>query len=258
MIFRLVEDAPHLSNNLTQEFNHADDKRRKEIIWEVIKKYNNPSLGNLFGAIYISAINSGLDPKLNDFLNLISELKFSPKRFAHEENFKQLATLWMKNGIDMSKDYLRREEIYSVKPKDFYYVVNLFDIVNNPSKLSSYFNDTKGIDESALYDEQGNLKPVGKNGDGIDTLFGTVQSWSGNDGENDKDGNQKQIKVTATQLKQAKQKPYDTFEDIPKSEYKEGNIAYVKFLKHESDYVNLEDWVDDFFIFRSGKWSKLN
>lgn len=255
MIFRLYESVPNLPDYVEQEFDDASKQEQVEIIKDLIENdYKKPDLYNILDAIYMSCVRSGLDTKSNKFLQLIDKLNFKIDK-EHAKNFYNLVKLSTSSTIDLTRPYLTKPAIYEVDEKDFDYTVKLFDIVNNKSKISKFFNNVDNISEKDLYDEQGNIKPVGKEGSGTDTLFGTVESWS-QEGANDKSKGSEFV-VTASQLNKAKKNPIRNLEEVPKELCREGTLIYVNFLRHRSDRVNFEDEINDFMIYHDGKWVRL-
>lgn len=54
-------------------------------------------------------------------------------------------------------------------------------------------------------------------------------------------------------MQTARKNPVNNFKDIPKSDYKEGNIKFVKIF--ETDKFKYD--FNDYMIFKNGRWSKL-
>lgn len=267
MKFNLYESIPQVDyRSFTDSFNKAEYDVRDEIITNFVQQYKKPDLLNILDAFRLSITQKGFDPNTNEFLSLVDKLSFKTVTPNQISNFYHLAGLAAKNQIDLRKDYLTRREIYNVNPKEFNYVVNLFDIVNTPTKLNKFFKNAENISEDQLYDEKGNIKPVGKEGDGTETLFGTVESWSGNDGENDNPdtietrSDEKSKNVTQKELAAARQKPYESIEVIPSEECKEGNIVFVKFRvtgnKRHGKYTRQK--INAYYMYSRGTWARIN
>ena len=182
----LLESLPKILKQDILDWNKATQSEKSNMLDEIIKKYNKPELFNIRPAIKNNFYRHGINPKENPFVNFLDTLKFKPTK-KHDVNFMRLGDLIVSDHIDITKDYLTKESLYDRNEKDFIYTVKLFDIVNDRSKISKYFKDTTYINESELYlNADGNeIKPVGKEGDDTDTLYGTVEFWSGENGEND-------------------------------------------------------------------------
>lgn len=182
----LLESLPKILKQDILDWNKAAQPEKSKMLDEIIKKYNKPELFNIRSAIKNNFYRHGINPKENPFVNFLDTLKFKPTK-KQDINFMRLGDLIVSDHIDITKDYLTKESLYDRNENDFIYTVKLFDIVNDRSKISKYFKDTTHINESELYsDANGNeIKPVGKEGDDTDTLYGTVEFWSGENGEND-------------------------------------------------------------------------
>ena len=182
----LLESLPKILKQDILDWNKATQSEKSKMLDEIIKKYNKPELFNIRPAIKNNFYRHGINPKENPFVNFLDTLKFKPTK-KQDVNFMRLGDLIVSDHIDITKDYLTKESLYDRNEKDFIYTVKLFDIVNDRSKISKYFKDTTNITEADLYldDSMNEIKPAGKDGDGIDTLYGTVESWSGEDGKND-------------------------------------------------------------------------
>ena len=180
----LLESIPQISSDDIATWNRATEPEKAKLLPNIIKGYNNNDLFNIREAIRAHLYQNGIDPKKNTFMVLMDKVKF-PITKDHAEYFRKLLDLYNSDNIDMSRDYLANKSLYERNIKDFIYTVQLFDIVNEPIKLRNFFKDTTRIKESDLYvDGTTTIKPVGKDGDGTDTLFGTVESWGGDEGKN--------------------------------------------------------------------------
>lgn len=182
----LLESLPKILKQDILDWNKATQSEKSEMLDEIIEKYNKPELFNIRPAIKNNFYRHGINPKENPFVNFLDTLKFKPTK-KQDVNFMRLGDLIVSDHIDITKDYLTKESLYDRNEKDFIYTVKLFDIVNDRSKISKYFKDTTDINESELYSDVNatEIKPVGKEGDDVDTLYGTVEFWSGENGEND-------------------------------------------------------------------------
>ena len=83
--------------------------------------------------------------------------------------------------------YLIEPSLYFRNIDEFLYTINIFETVLDPNRLRSYFHEIKDISVDQLYDNSGKIKPAGSKStiDDLDTIYGTVESWAGDDGSND-------------------------------------------------------------------------
>ncbi|MBQ3491485.1 MAG: hypothetical protein IJA74_02925 [Oscillospiraceae bacterium] len=79
--------------------------------------------------------------------------------------------------------------LYDRPLEDFKYTVKTIMTVLNEEKLREYSKDISGISIDQLYDADGRVKSAGCGGPQAgfygDTIWNTVESWSGENGEND-------------------------------------------------------------------------
>lgn len=262
MRFRLLEDVPPISSEDKNKFKRGDNTTRYQIVQNLVNNWRNPNGVYLIkDLIKDSTFNLGIDPKKNLFLQVIGNLKFNIEK-KYIDNLKQLSKFLNANKLDVNQDWLKEKPLYNVPTKDFLYTVRLFDIVINSAKLSQFFHNTENISIEQLYNKNGEIKPKGTENDGIDTLMGTVESWSGNDGENDKivdkkerednisnyitnisKGNLKNgpaVNKLESIYKQTKNLTYDEF--IKNKDYqKEGNILFINYPnKKNSGFYKFE------------------
>lgn len=90
----------------------------------------------------------------------------------------------------LSHEVFRKESLYDMSYEDFEYAVRIFGTVLDTEKLEEYFVDISNISIEQLYDADGNPKPAGIGGPQAgfygDTIYNTVEMWSGENGENDR------------------------------------------------------------------------
>ena len=276
----LLEFLPNISKQEMQQWEEANETVRNKMLDIIISRYNNKDLKVVKDAIYNNFAQNGINPLTNDFMTLISNIQF-PLKPMHNTLLNRLTELERKENIDLTKDYLTDYSLYDRSEKAFDYTVRLFDTVSTPSKLKRFFKNTEGINIEDLYKDDGvTIKPVGgvgPNKKSIDTLYGTVEMWSGEDGENDvtddyikgkvtnssQDNNvKKQYKTNITTLKALKSKYKNmTIDQIEKQEpevKQDGTIIYAQGLKHNSDGLEADkDFLGNgFYIYNNGKWSK--
>lgn len=276
----LLEFLPNISKQEIQQWEESNETVRNKMLDTIINRYNNKDLKVVKDAIYNNFAENGINPLTNDFMTLISNIQF-PLKPMHNTLLNRLTELERKENIDLTKDYLTDYSLYDRSEKAFDYTVRLFDTVSTPSKLKRFFKNTEGISIEDLYKDDGvTIKPVGgvgPNKKSIDTLYGTVEMWSGEDGENDvtddyiksKVANssqdntvKKQYKTNITTLKALKSKYKNmTIDQIEKQEpevKQDGTIIYAQGLKHKSDGLEPDrDFLGNgFYIYNKGKWSK--
>ncbi len=81
--------------------------------------------------------------------------------------------------------------LYDRSLEDFQYTVKVIMTVLNEDALMGYFKDISNISIEQLYDANGRVKPAGCGGPKAgfygETIWNTVESWSGENGENNLD-----------------------------------------------------------------------
>lgn len=282
----LLESTPNISKREIQVWEDADDETRSNMIDVIINRYKNSEKINLKvikDAIYNNCVQNGINPLTNDFMTLLGKIDFPLERI-HNVLFNRLSELHNKENIDLTKDYLINDSLYNRSQKAFDYTVRLFDTVSTPSKLKRFFKDIDNIKITDLYKDDGaTIKPVGSNGPNkhsTDTLYGTVEMWSGENGKNDvtddyvkskvlsKTDNDNdnpisnKVKMNITSLKALKVKYKNmTIDQIEKQEpevKQDGTIIYARGLKHKSDGIDADKdfTANGFYIYNNGKWSK--
>lgn len=201
MRFLLLEDdrvnAQYgITPELIDEFENADNKRKETIVHIIMNKMKDPYVRNLKNAFRKSCIDYGIDSNKNPFMTLIPKLgKVAKVDAKHDEHVCALIDLSLDGSIPrdalqaMGKgDYLLEPSLFHRNVQEFIYTVKAFEIALNPKKLSKYFHDWENISTADLYDKSGRIKPAGgpATHDDIGTIFGTIESWGGADGKNNK------------------------------------------------------------------------
>lgn len=186
IVKRLLESLPQISTEDIAKWEKASDSTRNNYLNRILNEYGKPDLQNIKPAIKANFSEFGIDPNKNDFIGLLDRLTF-PVTKDLNSYFLQLSKMVVTDSVDLSKDYLAEKSLYDRSLEDFIYTVRLFDTVNQRHKLAKFFKDTTNINEKALYVDGSTteIKPVHTTDDGLDSLFGTVESWSGEDGKND-------------------------------------------------------------------------
>ena len=97
-------------------------------------------------------------------------------------------------GVDedkftLSESFFHHPSLFLRSLEDFEYTTKIFNIANNEEYLGKYYYDTSKINIDQMFDSEGNIKPAGLGGpqEGFygDTIWNTVESWSGDNGENE-------------------------------------------------------------------------
>lgn len=258
----LYEAVPTITPQDIKQWDSANENIKSKLVNKLITAYGKPNLKNIRNAISTCFFQHGIDPKKNGFIELFDKIDF-PLTKDHDEYFTKLNDLYISDNIDLSKKYLTLNSLYDRSIEEFLYTVRLFDIVNTPYKINKYFKNAAEIDEWELFldDNKQIIKPVGNEGDGEDTLFGTVEAWSGENGENDVESNYSELEepsLTQRELKRIKEKyTFDSPDKIPKQLYRENQVVFLKSLKPHSDIRgNVNSYISDFVIYKNGKWKR--
>jgi len=188
MRFRLVEKVPSITAQEISKWNSASDKVRGQMATDILQRYDIPAVMNMWHPFRKSLKLFGIDPKQNPFIAFTDKLLSAvPLNKTDDKLFDILVDMHQKRLIDLNHSYLTDKRLYERNPQEFQYTVNVFETVLDPSRLTRYFKDTSKISVDQLYDK-GIIKPAGNEStaDNLDTIFGTVESWSGNASENDK------------------------------------------------------------------------
>lgn len=262
----LLESVPIISPQQIKQWNDGNENVRSKIFSEIINQYNNSNIDEVAAGIRPCFYQHGIDPRKNGFIELFDKFNFKLDK-KHIPYIKMLNNLYTSENLDLSEDYLVEPSLWNRSMNEFIYTVRLFDTVLTPYKLRKFFKNTELINKNDLFNGS-NIKPVGKEGDGTETLFGTVESWSGQNGENDippdyrKDGNNYgDEKLTLSRSKKLLIKQKYSFDDpsqIPNILHKKGQVVFVKSLKPHSDpQANIDNYINDFIIYDGKDWKRI-
>lgn len=84
--------------------------------------------------------------------------------------------------------FFMKESLYNRSTEDFKYTMDIAAVVLDEERLETYFKDTSAISIEQLYDNDGNIIEAGiggpKNGFYGSCIFNIVESWGGENGEN--------------------------------------------------------------------------
>ena len=265
MRFLMFEDFPQITDKDIEKWKTADDKQRGKMVTNIIKSYNQEELDNIRPSIRKSLYRYGIDPDKNPFIPFFDALAETNNITKDYDNLVSAMIDLAEKGditVDSGYDYQLHPSLWERTKEDFVYTLKAFDVVSDENKLKRYFKNVDGIDISALMNEDGSIKPAGSEATSFDegTIFGTIESWS-NGGDNDRDIDDKKsksVKLTQADLNRIRDKYHYTYvANIPKELWKEGTVVYVTFMgEHDSNKIDMADWVDSFVIYQGGKWSK--
>ena len=201
MRFLLLEDDRFNSQygitpDLIKEFENADNKRKETIVRIIANKMKDPYVNNLMNAFRKSCIDYGIDSNKNPFMTLIPKLgKMAKVDSKHDEHVCALIDLSLDGSIPRETlqttgkgEYLLEPSLFHRNVKEFIYTVRAFEMALNPQKLSKFFHKWEDISTEDFYDKSGRIKPAGgpDTHDDTGTIFGTIESWGGTDGSNEK------------------------------------------------------------------------
>lgn len=294
MRFLLLERVEDIPEEFYKEWRTADKNRREVIVREVLQKMGDTSeerkaLLALVDPFRTSCYKYGIDLTDNPFIKYFQQ--FVKKIKPDKKHASYLNTLIMMSENDDSlreriKSTGRGEDTYLIDPslfyrnsEDFVYTIKIFENVLDPSKLSKYFKDMSEISIEQLYDN-GKIKPAGNEStaDDIKTIYGQVEAWAGQNGENDanddvdlsldknkKDDKQPDGKIPRLgkrELLRIKEdqsygRRFSSLEDADKAGIKDGEVVYVDFkgdmVKNQGDPNN---WIDTWMVKKDNKWQK--
>lgn len=186
MRFLLLEKIPQITPEEIKKWDTASDKVRGQMGTDIINRFELNAAKNMMQPLRKSFVKFGIDPKTNPFIEFTDKLcQKVPLKKNDDVLFDILVDKYTSREVNLDHDYLVDASLYSRTPEEFEYTLFVFETVLNPSQLSKYFKDTKNISVKQLYDG-GRIKPAGdeSTADDTSTLFGTVESWSGEDREN--------------------------------------------------------------------------
>lgn len=187
MRFLLLEKIPQITPEEIKKWDTASDRVRGQMGTDIINRFELNPAKNMMHPLRKSFVKFGIDPKTNPFIEFTDKLcQKVPLKKTDDVLFNILVDKYTTREVNLDHDYLLDASLYNRTPEEFEYTLFVFETVLNPSQLGKYFKDTKNISVKQLYDG-GKIKPAGdeSTADDISTLFGTVESWSGESGEND-------------------------------------------------------------------------
>lgn len=120
---------------------------------------------------------------------ILKGLLKASKELHSDDIIKKFYYLAYEEHIHCDYPWLANTSLYNRSFEDMKYTVRTLEVVSSEAKLSKFFKDISNISIDQLYDENGNIKEAGRGGPEAgfygDTIFNTVESWSGQNGEND-------------------------------------------------------------------------
>ena len=297
MRFLLLERIEDIPEEYYKEWRTADSKRREVIVREVLQKMGDnasdrKSLTLLIDPFRTSCAKYSIDVTKNPFIKyfqqLVKNVKIEPKHASYLNTLVMMsesnASLFdrVKEAGNKNDSYLLNPSLFYRNEHDFIYTVMIFQNVLTPTKLKKYFKDTSNISVDQLYIGD-KIKDAGdeSTADDTNTIFGQVEAWAGEYGENNvgndidislddkkksKDKQQSTTgKLTQAELKRIRDYGFKTglrfssLEDADRAGIKEGQVIYVDFkgdmVKNQGDPDN---WIDTWMIKKNGKWQKYD
>lgn len=270
MRFRLIEspDKWYPPKHIINNYNEL--KTQEERI-KFIKKYimsEDPAFNKMSGIedlIIKSILIHGIDPKHNDFLELISELPFIIHKddIDHKSKFTYILEAYLKNKLDLNQDYLKKISLYDRSYKDFIYTINAFNLILTGG-AEYYLKNTDAVNIESFMDN-GIIKPAQE-------IYDIIELWS-QDNEytkaelkNRKVKNGNPPKLTQKELEVIKDKYLygvrDNIEDKLRQngELKPGVIIFARTI-HEYDTSNINITQNQmgeygFWIWNGDEWEK--
>lgn len=169
-----------------QKENSLSEKKEKEFFKDLLNEF----MPNFLPYQYKIGVNVLFHGLINNkFFELLWDIRdIETKNLGHKIDVLESAYL---DGttLNLNNDFYRNPSLYNRNDEDFDYTVKTFEIVLDNEKLSTYFKDVSNISVEQLFDANGNIKPAGIGGPEAgfydDTLWNTVESWSGDDSKND-------------------------------------------------------------------------
>lgn len=158
-------------------------------IYEDFMKEFLPQYGEGMWGIADLVISFGFERKLNPLIDIMFALSKMPEKdsiidkleFLHRECSNE--TLEHKAFVN--------ESLYDRDMEDFEYTVKVLNVVLNQEKLEEFLIDTSVASVEQLFDADGKIKPAGMGGPQAgfygDTIYNTVETWSGENDENEVD-----------------------------------------------------------------------
>lgn len=167
-------DGEWCYRNLDVDFEASDVIRA--FFAEFLPEYGQDLLGDKIVLAYF--YENGLGQK-----NSALDILFDYKEKTGGKALPWFPTILELEEIDLRQEFFKNPSLYDRNRKDFMYTVRILNIVNNPDKLSAYFEDTSNISIEQLYNPDGTIKDAGiggaKEGFYGDVIFNIVESWGG-------------------------------------------------------------------------------
>lgn len=169
-----------------QKENMLSEKKEKEFFKDLLTEFM-PNFASYQYKIGMNILFHGI--MNNDFFKLLWDIRdIKVKNLGHKIDVLTSAYI-EKISLNLKHEFYRNPSLYDRSDEDFDYTVRIFETVLDEEKLSTYFKDVMNISVEQLFDANGNIKPAGVGGPEAgfydDTIWNTVESWSGDDSEND-------------------------------------------------------------------------
>lgn len=159
---------------------------KKEIYEDFMAEFL-PQYGNGMWGIAKVVFEYGFESERNPLIDILFAITEMPQIENIVSKLQFLRSECMRKTL--SHNIFKNQSLYNRSMEDFEYTVKIFNTVLDEEKLSSYFVDTSVASVEQLFDENGNVKPAGLGGPQAgfygDTIYNTVESWAGENGEND-------------------------------------------------------------------------
>lgn len=158
----------------------------KEEIYEDFMAEFLPQYGKGMWGIAEKTIDYGFE-KSNPYIDILFLLADMPEI---DSVIDKLIVLHQECSDEtLGHKVFKNRSLYERSLDDFEYTVKIFNIVLNEEKLSDFLIDTSVASAEQLFDSEGNVKPAGIGGPQAgfygDTIYNTVEIWSGENGENE-------------------------------------------------------------------------
>lgn len=169
-----------------QKENSLSEKKEKGFIRDLLTQF----MPNFLPYQYKIGVNILFHGLINnEFFELLWDIRdIKAENLGHKLDVLSVA-YFDNTALNLNHDFYRNVSLYTRSDKDFDYTIKTFEMVLDNERLSAYFKDTSNISVEQLFDSNGNIKSAGIGGpeEGFynDTIWNTVESWSGDDGEND-------------------------------------------------------------------------
>lgn len=203
MRIRLLEDFPVFDEETIKNYSRMNDSEKVQIVDDYIEKSGNNNIRPLKNTIRYTFDRWGIDPDKNDFYNYWWKLSFTPKgkELQNFDDFTQMVS--DKEIKNIYKDWFNDETLFDRTPQEFEYTVKAFEIASNPQELRKFFKDTTNIGIEDFYSDDGKIKSAGnsRTADDVNTIYGTIESWSSSSDENSLDNDLKHDEIGSYSLR---------------------------------------------------------